>query len=91
MVDIDFKVSALENGITKDLNYYSKGLVNSFEICKRFALIEVLFNKEKPFIILDDQFTNLDEEKIKESLAVIKEFANDYQIIYFVCHDSRAI
>ncbi len=91
MVDIDFKVSALENGITKDLNYYSKGLVNSFEICKRFALIEVLFNKEKPFIILDDPFTNLDEVKIKESVAVLKEFSNDYQIIYFVCHDSRAI
>ena len=90
-VDIDFKVTALDKGISKDVNYYSKGLMNSFEICKRFALIEVLFGKDKPFIILDDPFTNLDEEKIKESLNVLKTFASEYQIIYFVCHNSRAI
>ncbi|MBR5192601.1 MAG: AAA family ATPase [Clostridia bacterium] len=90
-VDIDFKVTALQNGITKDVNYYSKGLLNSFEICKRFALIEVLFNKEKPFIVLDDPFTNLDEEKIKEALNVLKELSKEYQIIYFICHDSRAL
>ena len=71
--------------------YYSKGYQNLFEICKRFALTDVLFTGEKPFIILDDPFYNLDDEKIKTSLALIKELSNEYQIIYFVCHESRVI
>ena len=49
----------------------------------------MLFTKEKPFLILDDPFTNLDDEKIKNAIDLIKKLSEEYQIIYFVCHDSR--
>ncbi len=88
-IDIDLSVTVLETSGEKAVDYYSKGYQNLFEICKRFALTDVLFTGEKPFIILDDPFFNLDDEKLKKSLDLIKELAKEYQIIYFVCHESR--
>jgi uncharacterized protein YhaN len=89
-IDVDFNVSVLEKSGQKTTGYYSEGLKNMFDICKRFAIIDVLFKDEKPFIILDDPFSNLDKEKIDYSLKVLNRLQKDYQILYLVCHDSRA-
>lgn len=88
-IDVDMKVTVDESGEKKVTEYYSKGYQNLFEICKRFALVDVLFTGEKPFIILDDPFFNLDDEKLSSALELIKKLANDYQILYLVCHESR--
>lgn len=88
-IDIDFKVSVEETGGAKEQEYYSKGSRDLFEVCKRFALIDVLFTKEKPFMLLDDPFVSFDETKINFALDLVKKLADEYQIIYFVCHDSR--
>ena len=90
-IDIDLNVTIDESGVQKVVDYYSKGYQNLFEICKRFALTDVLFTGEKPFIILDDPFYNLDDKKLKSALELIKKLAKDYQIIYLVCHESRVV
>ncbi len=89
-IDIDLVVSVEEVDGRKSTDYYSKGYQNLFEICKRFALTDVLFTKEKPFIILDDPFYNLDDKKITQAIKLIESLSKEYQIIYFVCHQSRA-
>ncbi len=89
-IDIDLNVSVEESDGIKATDYYSKGYQNLFEICKRFALTDVLFKKEKPFIILDDPFYNLDDKKIDQAIKLINALSEEYQIIYFVCHQSRA-
>ncbi len=88
-IDIDLNVAVVEKSGEKDTDFYSKGYQNLIEICKRFALTDVLFKGEKPFIILDDPFYNLDEIKIKNAVNLIKELSEEYQIIYFICHSSR--
>ncbi len=88
-IDIDLNVTVEEPSGQKNTDYYSKGYQNLFEICKRFALTDVLFTSEKPFIILDDPFYNLDDEKIKSAIELIKKLSDEYQIIYLVCHESR--
>lgn len=90
-IDIDFNVTVNENGQTMSTDYYSKGYKDLFDICKRFALIEVLFEKEKPFIMLDDPFCNLDNEKLNLATTLLKSLSSEYQIIYFICHDSRGV
>ncbi len=88
-IDVDLKVTVNEDSGQKQVDYYSKGYQNLFEICKRFALTDVLFTGEKPFIILDDPFYNLDDEKLSSALELIKKLAQEYQVLYLVCHDSR--
>ncbi len=88
-VDIDFNVSVSEIGGDKKTGFYSEGYRNSFEICKRLALIEALYKDEKPFLVLDDPFSNLDEKKISNSLKILETLKDEFQIIYLVCHSSR--
>lgn len=88
-VDVNLNVKINEQGSNKDLKFFSTGYKDLIYICMRLSLIDSLFDKEKPFIILDDPFANLDEEKLDKAIDLIKAKAKEYQIIYFVCHKSR--
>lgn len=89
-LDVNLNAEVNENGSNKKIDFMSTGYKDLIYICMRLSLIESLFEDEKPFIILDDPFVNLDEEKIENAMKLIKTKAKDYQIIYFVCHESRA-
>ena len=91
IIDVDLKLTIKDGERSYDPVYYSEGYRNLFEICKRFAFIDVLFTGEKPFILLDDPFSNLDEDKIKAAVDLLCKVSKEYQIIYFICHDSRSI
>ena len=88
-VDTKFNITIEEFGQEREVEYYSKGYKNTIDLCMRFALIDCLFVKEKPFIILDDPFVNMDDTKIKNAKQFLVELSKQYQIIYFSCHDSR--
>lgn len=90
-IDVDMSITIEENGSAKVVDFYSKGYQNLFEICKRFALIDVLFAGEKPFIILDDPFSNLDDDKLPLTTSLINKLSKEHQVIYFVCHESRVV
>lgn len=88
-IDTDMRVTVNVFGAERETDFFSKGYKNLFDICKRFALTDVLFTGEKPFIILDDPFYNLDENKVRAATELIRRLAEDYQILYLICHDSR--
>lgn len=88
-LDIDFNISFEEYGKYRDVDYYSKGYKNIIELCMRLALIDALFDKEKPFIVLDDPFVNMDDVKIENAKQFLHELSKTYQLIYFSCHESR--
>ncbi len=89
-LDTDFNITFDEYGQSREIDFYSKGYQNIIDLCMRLALIETLFDKEKPFVVVDDAFVNLDEKKIDKAKQFLKELAKEFQVIYFVCHNSRA-
>ena len=80
--------SLIEQSLQED-GYLSAGTLDLVNICKRFALIDLLYKKEKPFIILDDPFINLDDKNLKVAKEIVMEEAKKYQIIFLTCHSSR--
>ncbi len=90
-VDTQMKVKIQKAGALRDLDYFSAGNKDLIGICARFALIDALFETEKPFVVLDDPFVNLDGKKLQEALSLLNEIAKKYQVIYFVCHESRVV
>ena len=88
-LDVNLNVEINEQGSNKELRYFSTGYQDLIYICMRLSLIDSLFEKEKPFIILDDPFVNLDENKIKNATHLLRNIAQEYQILYFICHESR--
>ena len=90
-IDVDFNITVVENYGNKAYEFYSQGYKNVLEICKRLALIDLLFEDEKPFIVLDDPFNYMDENNLNGALQLIKQLQSEYQIIYLICHNSRSV
>ena len=88
-LDVDMNVMVEDPTGNKEMEYLSQGYQDLMNICKRFSLIESIFEKEKPLIVLDDPFVNLDDQLNKNALKLIKKLAESYQIVYLSCHTSR--
>lgn len=88
-LDMDLNIKLSYSGSTKSAEYLSQGYQDLVALCSRLALVDVLYSDEKPILILDDPFTNLDDKKIKESLKLLHSIADERQTVYFTCHDSR--
>ena len=90
-LDTALNVKIEAYGTKKNVEYLSTGSRDLLGICSRLALVDAMYESEKPFLILDDPFVNLDEEKILNSLIFLEQVSEEYQIIYFACHPSRII
>lgn len=90
-MDVNLNVSVLDYGTQWSTEYFSAGYKDLIGICARFALIDALFEDEKPFLVLDDPFVNLDKGKLGNALDLLEQVSKQYQIIYLTCHDSRSI
>ena len=89
MVDKDLKLYMDEKGAARELGSFSAGTADSMALCMRLALIDALFGKEKPFLILDDPFVNLDDAHTERALEMLKKIAQEQQVLYLVCNTSR--
>ena len=67
----------------------SLGLKEVTDFCMRLALTDAMYEKEKPFIVLDDPFVNYDENNLSGAKKVLDAVSKDYQVLYFTCHESR--
>lgn len=86
----DLEVRLERQGQTRELDYFSAGQTDLVMLCMRMALVDALFAEVMPFVILDDPFVNLDDEHTKAALELLRELSRERQVIYLVCHTSRA-
>lgn len=85
-LDAKMQLTVEELGMQRKIASLSTGYKDLLGICMRMALIEAMYPQEKPFVIFDDPFVNLDEEKTKGAMRLLDAIASEYQIIYFTCH-----
>lgn len=90
-MDKDFRLTFERGGERRADGHLSSGQRTVCALCFRLALIDNMFEGEKPFIVMDDPFTELDGEHMEKTARLIKELAEGKQILYFCCHESRAL
>ena len=86
VIDNQWDVKEQTSVGSKEFEYSSQGLQDIISFCQRISLINKIYKKEKPFIILDDTFVNLDDNMMECAKEVTKELSKSYQIIYICCH-----
>jgi DNA repair exonuclease SbcCD ATPase subunit len=91
MVDANIEVKLKEQGELRETKWLSAGYQDLVGICMRFALVDAMYPEEKPFLILDDPFVNLDEEKMERGNELLNQISKVYQILYFTCNASREV
>ncbi len=90
MIDANINLMVREYGELRDTRWLSAGYQDLIGVCMRLALVDAMYQGEKPFLVLDDPFVNLDQEKVAYGNQLLLSVANEYQVIYFTCHDSRS-
>ena len=90
VMDTSFKVKLREGGKTQHPESLSQGWRDAVQFCVRLSLTEALYAEgEKPPIILDDPFVNLDERRLTAAKQLLASLSDKYQILYLVCHAER--
>lgn len=91
-IDIRLNVNLEQDGERHDSDGLSKGLKDLVQICLRMALVEAVYKEvDKPILVLDDPFVNLDKERLNNAVALLQVISEEYQVVYFICHESRGI
>lgn len=88
-MDANTRLQVIEENMPREIGYLSLGNRDLIGICMRMALVEAMYETTQPFLILDDPFVNLDENRTKGAMRFLGEIAKEYQVIYFTCHGSR--
>ena len=88
-VDADMNFFKKEEGAFHSVHAQSEGYSDMIGICIRFALLDVMYKDERPAVIMDDPFVNLDADHLQGAKEFLEEVAKEYQIIYFTCHEDR--
>lgn len=89
-MDTDFNVSFIRDGKRSGAEYLSSGEMTLCALAYRLAITDNIFEgKEKPFLILDDIFADLDETHINMAKKFMENLSQNEQILYFTCHPSR--
>ncbi len=89
-LDADTRLTVLEQGMQRETRFFSTGYRDLMGVCLRLALIDAMYETNRPFVILDDPFSNLDDEKLKGAMNFLKKLGEHDQILYFTCHQSRS-
>ena len=60
-------------------------------LCLRLSMTDAMYKGEKPVLVLDDPFVNLDDKKTSSAAKLLSEVAKEYQVIYFTCKNDGNI
>lgn len=68
----------------------STGTKDLLGLILRLSMAEFYLKESKGFLIMDDPLVNLDPQRQKKAVELIKEFSKEKQIIIMTCHPSHA-
>lgn len=91
-VDANSNVTIEEKGKQREAESFSTGWRDLAGICLRMALADAMYppdRGERPPLVLDDPFTNLDDRKMEGAMRFLREIGSNYQILYFTCSSTR--
>lgn len=87
-IDANTNITVDELGGQRETALLSTGYQDLIGFCLRLALIDAMYEGEKPVLILDDPFVNLDSERLKGAQRLMDKLAETYQMIYFSCRNA---
>ena len=91
VVDVNFDIKERQAGSLKPFELSSQGYQDLLSFAMRILLVGQVFKGEKPLIILDDTFVNLDDENKPKAKQLLQDIAKEYQILYVCCNAANLI
>ncbi|MEG2117823.1 MAG: AAA family ATPase, partial [Clostridia bacterium] len=82
----DLAMSYDDENVGRNIDFLSSGTKDVAYLCLRFAIVELIYDDKRPFILLDDAFSRLDDNRIRLMLKTVNELSKIQQIFILTCH-----
>jgi uncharacterized protein YhaN len=79
---LDIRLYAPEKNDWVDVRSLSQGTLDLVYLAARLGLVRLVTGDRRPPLVLDDPFVTLDDDRAGRALALLKEIAHDFQVIY---------
>lgn len=89
-IDEKFNIKLQNTNGEIPIDLLSAGTYDSVTLALRFALLKHIFDGEGGYVVLDDCLVDLDPKRKTQSVKLINDFAEDYQIIFTTCDPETA-
>ena len=83
--DYNLVVKDTKSNKIMDASYLSSGTYDQIYLALRLGIIDIIFEDKKVPIILDESFTQYDDNRLKTMLDIIYRRVYKNQIILFTC------
>ena len=90
-LDPDGQVLVEDHNEPRSVGTLSHGFRDLSYFCMRIALVDSMYQEERPPLLLDDPFVNLDDEHAARALDIVKTISENYQVLYFTCSEGRMV
>ncbi len=80
--DLGIDVHSPERGGWVPVTSLSQGTLDVVYLAARLGLVRLVTGDRRPPLILDDPFVTLDGERAPRALALLREVAADFQVVY---------
>lgn len=90
LIDRDFsaRTKTQDDTVARDSEYLSAGTLDLMYLAVRLAVCELAMpSGEACPLIIDDALVNLDEERLKQAMALLRELSRRRQVILFTCRE----
>jgi len=84
---LDIDVHAPERGDWVPVASLSQGTLDLVYLTARLGLVRLVTGDRRPPLVFDDPFVTLDDTRASRALALLKNVASDFQIIYLTTSD----
>ena len=79
---LGLEVRSTERGDWVSVSDLSRGTLDAIYLAARLGLVRLVTGDRRPPLILDDPLVSLDDDRASRALAVLRELATDFQVIY---------
>ncbi len=86
-LDAKLSLSMEKYGEQRNPGALSRGYCDIVGVCMRLALFDVMYPDERPYMVWDDPFVNLDSDNQKKAYKLLVDVKKDRQIIFLTCKE----
>jgi uncharacterized protein YhaN len=85
--NLGIEVFAPERDDWVSVTELSQGTLDTIYLAARLGLVRLVTGDRRPPLVLDDPFVTLDDARAPRALELLREVANDFQVIYLTTSD----
>jgi DNA repair exonuclease SbcCD ATPase subunit len=84
---LDISVFAPERGAWVRVDELSQGTLDLGYLAARIGLVRLVTQDRRPPLLFDDPFVTFDDERAARAIAMLRDLAADFQVIYLTTSD----